>query len=93
MGPELAISEVAGRPIEVCLAGAQRTRFAHVEFFASWPQAAVEACLLFRRCQGISRHAAVIRKSPDPEPTYLFETKWLSVMLRSMRWCYVLSCW
>jgi len=29
----------------------------------------------------------------DPEPTCLFETKWLSVMLRSTRWCYVLSCW
>src|SRR5215831_1720629 len=26
--------------------------------FVHWPQAAVEACLLFRRCQGVSRHSA-----------------------------------
>jgi hypothetical protein len=26
--------------------------------FVRWPQAAVRRCLLFRRCQGISRHSA-----------------------------------
>ena len=28
-------------------------RIVHV---CNWPEAAVERCLLFRRCQGISRH-------------------------------------
>ena len=38
--------------------------------FVLWPQAAVEGCLLFRRCQGISRHSA-----NRPKMTRLTQTR------------------